>query len=70
MTKGDNNEVDDTLLYPVGQNSVDRAEIVGVVIGYAPFLGWATIVFEKYPWLKALGLVALSLLSCLTSVDI
>lgn len=63
MTKGDNNEVDDTLLYPVGQNLVDRHEIVGVVVGYMPFLGWATIVFDVYPWLKAVGLVAVPLLS-------
>lgn len=64
LTKGDNNDVDDTLLYPVGQKFVDRDEIVGVVVAYAPFLGWATIVFEEYPWLKPVGAVAL-LLSCL-----
>jgi signal peptidase len=62
LTKGDNNDVDDTLLYPVGQHFVDRDEIVGVVVGYAPFLGWATIVFHEYPWLKAVGAVALLLL--------
>lgn len=39
LTKGDNNAVEDTLLYPAGQNIVDRDEVVGVVVGYAPFLG-------------------------------
>ncbi len=62
LTKGDNNAVDDTLLYPAGQNFVDRDEIVGVVVGYAPLLGWATIVFNEYPWLKGVGLVVLALL--------
>lgn len=43
LTKGDNNEVDDVALYPAGKKTVLRAEIKGVVRGYVPYLGWATI---------------------------
>jgi hypothetical protein len=39
LTKGDNNAVDDVTLYPKGRSSVDRQEVVGLVIGYIPHLG-------------------------------
>ena len=65
LTKGDNNEADDTLLFPAGQRFVDRDEIVGVVAGSVPFLGWATILFSEYPWLKLVAIAALPCLSLL-----
>ncbi len=60
LTKGDNNHDDDTVLYPSGRGFVNRSEVVGVVKGYLPCLGWVTIAFSQWPWLKAmlLGLLA------------
>ena len=60
MTKGDNNEVDDSLLYPVGQMFVDRDDVVGVVRFYLPFLGWPSIIISQYQWLKVLILITLT----------
>ena len=57
LTKGDNNDEDDRMLYPAGQDFVDRSEVLGVVVGYLPFLGWATIVFKEHPWLRAAGIL-------------
>jgi hypothetical protein len=39
LTKVDNNEVDDTELYPERRSFVRREEIVGLVWGYIPLLG-------------------------------
>ncbi|KAK4460487.1 hypothetical protein QBC42DRAFT_180870 [Cladorrhinum samala] len=47
LTKGDNNEVDDTMLYPEGQRYIQRHEIVGFVRGYLPFLGWVVIFLQN-----------------------
>ncbi|KAI0013347.1 putative signal peptidase I [Xylariaceae sp. FL0662B] len=52
LTKGDNNEVDDVALYPNDRKYVYRSEIIGVVRGYLPYLGWATILINEYPYLK------------------
>ena len=41
LAKGDNNGPDDSLLYPAEQRFADRDEMVGVVAGSVPFLGWA-----------------------------
>lgn len=43
LTKGDNNEIDDVVLYPPGRQWVARDEVIGVVRGFLPMLGWATI---------------------------
>lgn len=43
LTKGDNNEVDDVVLYPLGRQTVMRHEVVGLVTAYVPFLGWLAI---------------------------
>ena len=48
MTKGDNNAVDDTGLFPIGQPLVDRDEIIGVVKGFVPCLGWIAIALQTY----------------------
>jgi signal peptidase len=47
LTKGDNNDVDDVLMYPPGQAFVTRDEVVGMVVGYVPYLGWVSIAFQK-----------------------
>ena len=60
MTKGDNNEVDDVLLYPSEQMFVSRDDIVGVVKLYLPCVGWPTIIISEYRWLKVLTLAALA----------
>ncbi|KAI1772977.1 putative signal peptidase I [Hypoxylon cercidicola] len=56
LTKGDNNELDDVALYPGDRKYVYRDEIIGVVRGYLPFLGWITILLNEVPYLK-FGLV-------------
>ncbi|KZF26457.1 putative signal peptidase complex catalytic subunit SEC11 [Xylona heveae TC161] len=61
LTKGDNNEVDDIALYPPGQNWIYRHQIVGLVWGYIPLLGWVTIALNEYPWLKAIVMLTLVL---------
>lgn len=52
LTKGDNNEVDDTRMYGEGKHFVERDEIFGVVWGYVPILGWPTIAFHEIVWSK------------------
>lgn len=54
VTKGDNNEFDDIPLYPPGRAFVSRDEIVGLVRGYVPFLGWAVIALQEVIWVKYL----------------
>ena len=39
LTKGDNNDVDDTLLYPGGQSFIDRKDVMELVRGYVPYIG-------------------------------
>ncbi|KAH0282523.1 hypothetical protein KCU62_g9667, partial [Aureobasidium sp. EXF-3399] len=43
LTKGDNNEVVDVPLYPPGRHTVTRSEVIGLVRGYVPWLGWIAI---------------------------
>jgi signal peptidase I len=52
LTKGDNVPLDDVALYPEGQKWVYRDQIVGVVRGYVPFLGWIAIWLREYPWVR------------------
>ncbi|KAI6084733.1 putative signal peptidase I [Hypoxylon rubiginosum] len=66
LTKGDNNELDDVALYPGDRKYVYRDEIIGVVRGYLPFLGWITILLNEVPYLK-FGLIGgLALISAFT----
>jgi signal peptidase len=46
LTKGDNNLIDDTTLYPEGQDYLPRNQILGFVRGYIPFIGWSVIVLQ------------------------
>ncbi|KAL4744289.1 hypothetical protein BDW72DRAFT_188889 [Aspergillus terricola var. indicus] len=65
LTKGDNNALDDTMLYPAGQPYVGRDEIIGVVKGSVPALGWLAILLQTYPHLMQLGGGAMLLLFAL-----
>lgn len=62
LTKGDNNVADDTELYAQGQSYLERADIVGKVVGYVPWVGYVTILLADHPWLKTavFGLMGLS----------
>lgn len=61
LTKGDNNNADDTELFAKGQDYLGPEDIVGGVVGYIPFVGYVTILLSEYPWLKTamLGLMGL-----------
>jgi hypothetical protein len=61
LTKGDNNNADDTELYAHGQDFLVRKDIIGSVTGYIPFVGYVTILLSEYPWLKSvmIGLMGL-----------
>ncbi|KEQ68105.1 putative signal peptidase I [Aureobasidium namibiae CBS 147.97] len=54
LTKGDNNEVVDVPLYPPGRHTVTRSEVIGLVRGYVPWLGWIAIAPRDFPWLSTL----------------
>ncbi|EEA21742.1 hypothetical protein TMatcc_008835 [Talaromyces marneffei ATCC 18224] len=54
VTKGDNNEIMDVPLYPPGREYVLREEIVGLVRGYIPFLGWMVIALQEFVWIRYL----------------
>lgn len=57
LTKGDNNNADDTELYARGQDYLNRAtDIIGSVRGYAPLVGYVTILLSEHPWLKTVML--------------
>ncbi|KAJ6098405.1 signal peptidase complex catalytic subunit SEC11 [Penicillium canescens] len=66
LTKGDNNPTHDMSLYPLGQAYVAREEIVGLVRGYLPCVGWATIALSEYPWLKGVGIGVFGAMGMLT----
>ncbi|VBB84409.1 Putative Signal peptidase complex catalytic subunit SEC11C [Podospora comata] len=62
LTKGDNNDSDDTKLYAPGQNYLVREDIIGrSVVGYMPFIGYVTIMLSEHPWMKTvmLGIMGL-----------
>lgn len=59
LTKGDNNPVDDRVLYPPGQLWLTPRDVVGKVQGHIPYAGMFTIFFDGYPKLKY------ALLACL-----
>ncbi|EXF74965.1 signal peptidase I [Colletotrichum fioriniae PJ7] len=61
LTKGDNNNSDDTELYAKDQDYLVRKDIIGSVVAYIPFVGYVTILLSEYPWLKTamLGIMGL-----------
>lgn len=62
LTKGDNNNADDTDLYAQGQDYLARKDIIGSVVGYIPFVGYVTIMLAEHPWLKTVMLGIMGLL--------
>ncbi|KAG6007688.1 Signal peptidase complex catalytic subunit [Claviceps maximensis] len=62
LTKGDNNNADDTDLYARGQDYLERGDIIGSVVGYFPFVGYVTILLSENPWLKTVMLGIMGLL--------
>jgi len=52
LTKGDNNEVNDRLLYNPGQMWLKRSEIVGHAIAFLPYIGHVTVQLTDYPLVK------------------
>lgn len=52
MTKGDNNEIMDIPLYPPDRQYLRREEVVGLVRGYVPFVGWLVIGLQEYGCVK------------------
>ncbi|GAO18716.1 uncharacterized protein UV8b_00019 [Ustilaginoidea virens] len=62
LTKGDNNNADDTDLYARGQDYLERQDIIGSVVGYFPFVGYVTILLAEHPWLKTVMLGIMGLL--------
>ncbi|KAH8780144.1 signal peptidase complex catalytic subunit SEC11 [Diaporthe sp. PMI_573] len=61
LTKGDNNQADDTELYAKDQDYLERQDIIGSVVGYIPFVGYVTIMLSENPWMKTamLGIMGL-----------
>lgn len=62
LTKGDNNEQDDVVLYTPGQQYIDREkEVIGSVKAYMPFVGYVTILLSEHPAIKTvvLGIMGL-----------
>ncbi|KAH9904424.1 putative signal peptidase complex catalytic subunit SEC11 [Xylariomycetidae sp. FL2044] len=52
LTKGDNNALNDVILYPGDRTMVLRSEVVGFVRGYIPLVGWLVIGFQEVYWVK------------------
>lgn len=47
LTKGDNNQFDDSFFYPVGQDYVHREDIIGLVRGHIPYIGWIALMLRE-----------------------
>ncbi|KAJ1912474.1 Signal peptidase complex catalytic subunit [Tieghemiomyces parasiticus] len=64
LTKGDNNQGDDRVLYNRGQMWVKNEHVVGRVRGYVSYVGMVTIILNDYPQLKfaVLGLMGIMIL--------
>nr|XP_043615626.1 signal peptidase complex catalytic subunit SEC11C-like [Erigeron canadensis] len=68
LTKGDNNELDDRVLYAPGQQWLQRQHIMGRAIGFLPYVGYVTIIMTENPIIKYVLIGALGLLA-ITSKD-
>ncbi|CAK8534368.1 unnamed protein product [Lathyrus sativus] len=62
LTKGDNNGMDDRVLYNHGQNWLEKKHIIGKAAGFLPYAGWATIIMSEKPIVKYILVGALGLL--------
>ncbi|GLU18469.1 hypothetical protein SLE2022_347680 [Rubroshorea leprosula] len=68
LTKGDNNDGDDRVLYAQGQLWLQRHHIMGRAVGFLPYVGWVTIIMTEKPIIKYILIGALGLLF-ITSKD-
>uniref|UniRef100_A0A2N9IAN0 Signal peptidase complex catalytic subunit SEC11 n=1 Tax=Fagus sylvatica TaxID=28930 RepID=A0A2N9IAN0_FAGSY len=68
LTKGDNNDVDDRMLYAQGQRWLQRHHVMGRAVGFLPYVGWMTIIMTEKPIIKYIVIGALGLL-VITSKD-
>ncbi|GAV68338.1 Peptidase_S24 domain-containing protein, partial [Cephalotus follicularis] len=68
LTKGDNNDVDDRILYAHGQDWLQQSHIMGRAVGFLPYVGWVTILMTEKPIIKYV-LVSLLGLLIITSKD-
>ncbi|CAG7996530.1 unnamed protein product [Penicillium salamii] len=50
LTKGDNNAIDDRFMYLPGRPFALREEVFGLVWGYVPKVGWASLVLQGGFW--------------------
>ncbi|KAL5003741.1 hypothetical protein BDV10DRAFT_198813 [Aspergillus recurvatus] len=57
LTKGDNNLIDDTFMYPDGQDFLSRSQVLGFVRGYVPFVGWVVIALQEFTQLLEVAAV-------------
>ncbi|XP_010691888.2 uncharacterized protein LOC104905136 isoform X1 [Beta vulgaris subsp. vulgaris] len=63
MTKGDNNALDDSYgIYADDQVWLENHHVTGRVVGYLPYIGWATILMTDQPMFKYILISGLSLL--------
>ncbi|TKY73189.1 Signal peptidase complex catalytic subunit SEC11C [Spatholobus suberectus] len=62
LTKGDNNGIDDRIMYNHGQLWLQQHHIMGRAVGFLPYVGWATIIMTEKPILKYVLIGALGLL--------
>jgi signal peptidase I len=86
LTKGDNNNADDRGLYNPGQMWVKNTEVIGRVKGFLPYVGCtssyplkylftilfldATIIMTDYPWLKAVLLAVLGVMTFMQKEEV
>ncbi|KAI3759641.1 hypothetical protein L6452_07606 [Arctium lappa] len=68
LTKGDNNDQDDRVLYAPGQQWLNRQHIMGRAVGFLPYVGYVTIIMTENPIIKYVLIGALGLLA-ITSKD-
>ena len=68
MSKGDNNQVNDIGLYPKGIFWLKKKHIIGKIRAYCPYVGYLTILFSDYEYLKY-ALIGFMFLSVLVSKD-
>ncbi|KAG2723073.1 hypothetical protein I3760_02G155900 [Carya illinoinensis] len=68
LTKGDNNNKDDRVLYAHRQLWLQQHHIMGRAAGFLPYVGWVTIIMTEKPIIKYILIGALGLL-VITSKD-
>ncbi|CRH01761.1 signal peptidase 21 kDa subunit, putative [Plasmodium relictum] len=52
LSKGDNNNIDDRGLYEPNQYWLENEHVLGLSVGYAPYIGILTIWINEYPSMK------------------